>query len=235
MIDAKKTGAFIAECRKENQWTQKQLGEKLGVTDRAVSKWETGRSLPDISLIEPLCGAFEISVSEFLAGKKIRQGEYKKETEDLLIRTIGQSQLCGFQIVIHLLTFLAVLAFCAPFLLEEERWLPGFDLIHVLFWMAAAALTGIVWYLDRNLPVRKYRSSNVWIEGIAGAGFFCTLMAVNFHNAGGIKAVGSVPAVDKLVVSAVFAAGFVIVVVVRVIVSRTRREEWEREKEERQK
>ena len=45
MINVKKVGAFISECRKENEWTQKQLGEMLGVTDRAVSKWETGDSL----------------------------------------------------------------------------------------------------------------------------------------------------------------------------------------------
>ena len=68
MIDVKKVGAFISECRKENEWTQKQLGEMLGVTDRAVSKWETGRSLPDIGLIEPLCGFFGMRVSVFLAG-----------------------------------------------------------------------------------------------------------------------------------------------------------------------
>lgn len=45
MIDVKRVGAFISECRKEHNWTQKQLGEQLGVTDRAVSKWETGGSL----------------------------------------------------------------------------------------------------------------------------------------------------------------------------------------------
>ena len=64
---------YIAECRKEKGLTQKALGEKLNVTDRAVSKWETGRSFPDVAILEDLCQELVISVSELLAGKKLRQ------------------------------------------------------------------------------------------------------------------------------------------------------------------
>ena len=63
MVDTQKVGAFIAQCRKEHNWTQKELGEKLGVTDKAVSKWENGRSFPDITLLEALCETFDITVS----------------------------------------------------------------------------------------------------------------------------------------------------------------------------
>ena len=114
MIDVKKVGLFIAECRKSKNWTQKQLGEKLGVTDRAVSKWETGRSLPDICLIEDICKLFDLQVSELLAGRKIEEEDYKKETEQMLIRTIGENQLYGFQVVLHLLEISALLAFYVP-------------------------------------------------------------------------------------------------------------------------
>lgn len=55
MVEPLELGRFISTCRKEKNLTQKQLGEELGVTDRAVSKWENGKSFPDISLIEPLC------------------------------------------------------------------------------------------------------------------------------------------------------------------------------------
>ena len=72
MVDTQKVGAFIAQCRKEHNWTQKELGEKLGVTDKAVSKWENGRSFPDITLLESLCETFDITVSELLSGKKIK-------------------------------------------------------------------------------------------------------------------------------------------------------------------
>lgn len=230
MIDAKKTGAFIAECRKEKQWTQKQLGEQLGVTDRAVSKWETGRSLPDISLIEPLCTVFEISVSEFLSGKKIKPEEYRKETENLLIKTIGEHQLLGFQVVLHLLSFLAVLACYVPFILERDTWLPALNPGNGLCWLSAAVLTGIIWYLDKNLPARKYRSSNAWIEGAAGICLFGAIVVLNLHNAGGIQALGEAPARDKIAVGVTAAAGLAIVVGGRVIISHIRREEWEQEK-----
>ena len=65
MVEPLELGRFISTCRKEKNLTQKQLGEELGVTDRAVSKWENGKSFPDISLIEPLCQILDISVSEF--------------------------------------------------------------------------------------------------------------------------------------------------------------------------
>ena len=70
MVEPLELGRFISTCRKEKNLTQKQLGEELGVTDRAVSKWENGKSFPDISLIEPLCQILDISVSEFMLGKR---------------------------------------------------------------------------------------------------------------------------------------------------------------------
>ena len=101
MVDIQKVGAFIAQCRKEHNWTQKELGEKLGVTDKAISKWENGRSFPDITLLESLCETFDITVSELLSGKKIEPKDYKRETERLLIQSIGEKRLRGFQIGIY--------------------------------------------------------------------------------------------------------------------------------------
>ena len=66
-MDQKKIGAFISELRKEKRMTQKDLAEKLGVTDRAISKWENGRGLPEVSLMKPLCEILEITVNELLA------------------------------------------------------------------------------------------------------------------------------------------------------------------------
>ena len=67
-MDNVKTGILIAKKRKEKQLTQKDLADKLGVSNATVSKWETGKGFPDISLIEPLASALEISVSEVLSG-----------------------------------------------------------------------------------------------------------------------------------------------------------------------
>lgn len=84
-MDQIKIGKFIAENRKKKNLTQTQLAEKLNITDRAVSKWETGKSMPDTSIMLELCQELEISVNELLIGEKIENNEYKEKTEELLI------------------------------------------------------------------------------------------------------------------------------------------------------
>ena len=79
MVEPLELGRFISTCRKEKNLTQKQLGEELGVSDRAVSKWENGKSFPDISLIEPLCQILGISVSEFMLGKGLSRNTIRKK------------------------------------------------------------------------------------------------------------------------------------------------------------
>ena len=65
------TGAVIKELREKNRMTQLQLAEKLGVTDKSISKWERFRGLPDITLLEPIADAFGISVTELISGNTI--------------------------------------------------------------------------------------------------------------------------------------------------------------------
>lgn len=80
-----KIGVFIAEQRKTRKMTQAALAERLGITDRAVSKWERGKGLPDASLMLELCKILGINVNELLSGEKIEMEDYKKKTEELLI------------------------------------------------------------------------------------------------------------------------------------------------------
>lgn len=80
-----KIGRFIAECRKKKNLTQLQLAEKLNITDRAVSKWENGRSMPDSSIMLALCTELGISVNELLKGELIDMNELEKKTEELLL------------------------------------------------------------------------------------------------------------------------------------------------------
>ena len=84
-MDLIKIGRFIADCRKEKKITQEQLAEKLYVTDRAVSKWERGLSLPDADKMLELCNILGISVNELLNGEKIMKEDYEKKTEELLV------------------------------------------------------------------------------------------------------------------------------------------------------
>ena len=80
-MDSIKIGKFIAEKRKAKNLTQLQLAERLYVTDRAVSKWECGRSLPDSSIMLELCETLDISVNELLTGEEIKMETYNKQVD----------------------------------------------------------------------------------------------------------------------------------------------------------
>lgn len=85
-MNQEKVGKFIYECRKKKNLTQEQLAEKLGISDRAVSKWERGLNLPDASLMTPLCKILDINVNELLSGEIIKNDNYMKKAEDNLIK-----------------------------------------------------------------------------------------------------------------------------------------------------
>ncbi|WP_298528915.1 helix-turn-helix transcriptional regulator [uncultured Ruminococcus sp.] len=91
-MDQIKIGKFIAECRKKENLTQVQLAEKLGITDRAVSKWENGRSMPDASNMLDLCSILKISVNDLLCGEVVSMEKYNERTEKNLIEMIRQKE-----------------------------------------------------------------------------------------------------------------------------------------------
>ena len=84
-MDQIKIGKFIAECRKKVNLTQMQLSEKLGITDKAISKWERGVSMPDTSIMLELCDILGISVNELLSGEKICMENNDQKNEQLLL------------------------------------------------------------------------------------------------------------------------------------------------------
>ena len=84
-MDQVKIGKFISKRRKEQNLTQMQLAEKLDITDRAVSKWETGRSLPDASIMQALCDILKISVNDILNGEGIQVNDYKEKADKLFV------------------------------------------------------------------------------------------------------------------------------------------------------
>ena len=84
-MDQIKIGKFISSCRKEQGMTQAALAEKLGISDRAVSKWETGKSMPDSGIMLELCSLLGINVNELLSGEKIMTEVYDKRAEENLL------------------------------------------------------------------------------------------------------------------------------------------------------
>ncbi|WP_242853808.1 helix-turn-helix domain-containing protein [Paraclostridium sordellii] len=103
-------GRFIADCRKKSNMTQNKLAEKLGITDRAVSKWETGKSIPDPSIMLELCEILNISVNELLCGKKLDEVEEKKEAQqNTLSMIMAKEELENFRILTEILIFAGII------------------------------------------------------------------------------------------------------------------------------
>lgn len=84
-MNQEKIGNFIAECRKKKKFTQFQLAEKLGITDKAVSKWETGKGLPDASIMINLCDELDISVNELLSGERLTQDNFQEKANENIV------------------------------------------------------------------------------------------------------------------------------------------------------
>lgn len=91
-MDAKVTGCFIAQLRKELGLTQKELAEKLEVTDKAISRWETGKGLPDTSLLKPLAEIFGVSVGELLSGKRMDDSQIKSQADHIILESLGYEE-----------------------------------------------------------------------------------------------------------------------------------------------
>ena len=96
-MDQKQTGRFIAERRRELGLTQKELAEKLGITDRAVSKWENGRCMPDLSLLRPLSAILKVGINDLLSGEIISERDYRRKSEENLISMADLNLLKSFQ------------------------------------------------------------------------------------------------------------------------------------------
>ena len=91
-MDQGKIGKLIAACRKKQNLTQMQLAEILGITDRAVSKWETGKTMPDASIMLQLCDTLKITVNDLLCGEVVTMENYDKEMEKKLLDMVKQKQ-----------------------------------------------------------------------------------------------------------------------------------------------
>ena len=103
-------GSFISDCRKEKGLTQTQLAERLGVSDKSISRWENGKTMPDLSLYEPLCEVLGIQISELLYARKMNDSEKKEQGEKSAWNVLKtKSQLETFGILTELLIFIGIL------------------------------------------------------------------------------------------------------------------------------
>ena len=161
-MDQVKIGKFIAERRKCVGMTQMQLAERLNITDRAVSKWETGKAMPDSSLMLEVCNILEISVNELLSGERIEDENTDKRSEQLLLnmanevsqknKTIWTSMwmLMGLSI-----TMLCVGILVSAFLLPEGVW----QLI-TIFASVALFMIPCLYALKLEVSIGAYKCKN---------------------------------------------------------------------------
>ena len=157
-----KIGKFIAECRKQTNLTQMQLSEKLGITDKAVSKWERGIAMPDTSIMLELCEILGISVNELLSGEKICMENNTQKNEQLLLdmakelekknKTIWSSMLA---IMIVSMTALFAGLFIAAYLIPEGVWQ-----IVTIIGLCVVFLTPCFYALKLEVSVGVYKCKN---------------------------------------------------------------------------
>ncbi len=146
-MDMLKIGIFIATQRKKQNLTQSALAQKLGITDRAISKWERGKGLPDASLMLDLCQILDITVNDLLTGEVVSMEDYNKELEKNLLEMVKQKEesdkkLLHTELVLGFATAVPCLA--TLFALSVPTWIPMADWLRVVlifvctipFWVA---------------------------------------------------------------------------------------------------
>ncbi|RKM59322.1 helix-turn-helix domain-containing protein [Butyrivibrio sp. CB08] len=127
-MDQIKIGKFIADERKRKGYTQKQLSEKLEISDKTISKWERGNGFPEVSLLFPLCNELEITVNELLSGERVSEEDYRKKAEENMVNLVREAEESKKKIILSAivagLTIIAALPlFMISGMLEMENWL----------------------------------------------------------------------------------------------------------------
>ena len=143
-MDQMKIGKFIATRRKEKGFTQMQLAQELGITDRAVSKWENGKALPDASLMLQLCEKLGISVTELLRGEVIAMENTNQELEKQLLEMVREKELRDKQLlrIEWVLGILSILILFVPIIFAAYMPLEDWQRIVLIFSGFIPAIVG---------------------------------------------------------------------------------------------
>lgn len=159
-MDAKTTGRFIAELRKQKGYTQKELAEKIMVTDKAISRWETGKGLPDTSLLKPLGDILGVSVGELLSGKIIEEAEMKDQTDRIILDSLKYSSRMLANMVNLVLFLIGLALVISPVFLTSRKY----------YWVGGIVFIGIAvlrTYLKKEGKTVKLTDRAFYAVGIA--------------------------------------------------------------------
>ena len=157
-MDQEKIGKFIAALRKEQSITQKELAQRLGVSDKTVSKWETGRGLPEISIMQSLCKILGVSINELLTGERLDEALYREKAEENLTALMNRKSYK--EVAIHLVISAAL--FLTSFLifpLAAEKIVHPLTIPVMLFWsillIVANFVAGITYGIVKKWGIWK--------------------------------------------------------------------------------
>ena len=172
-MDKNITGRFIAELRKQKGFTQKELAEKLMVTDKAISRWETGKGLPDTSLLKPLGDVLGVSITELLSGKRIEEVDMKEQADNIILESLNYSKRMLASVISVTIFIIGIAFIISPLFLASKSYIWTLGLIIVaiailyiytrkrgysmkatdrVYYLAALALQGIALVLE-VLPI----------------------------------------------------------------------------------
>ena len=139
-MDQIRIGRFIAQCRKADGLTQRQLADGLGISDKTVSKWECGNGLPEVSLMLPLCAALGITVNDLLSGERVAQADYQKKAAENMMELIRENAENKKRLALSLIcAAITGIAVCALIALAAFLTLPAAARIALI---ALALITG---------------------------------------------------------------------------------------------
>ena len=151
-----KTGQFIKACRKEKNLTQREVAEKLNISEKTVSKWETGNGLPEVGLMLPLCELLEISVNELLSGERLDEKKYFEKAEQNIMSLMEEKAEAKKKLIIAFVVVFITLAagltiILLTGLLEMQVWLR--IVLGVIGAVIIVTGIGIACVLDRDAGV----------------------------------------------------------------------------------
>lgn len=143
-MDQIQIGRFIAEMRKAQNLTQRQPADTLSISDKTVSKWETGKGLPEVSLMLPLCDALHITVNDLLSGERVSETDYQKKAEDHMMDLMKENEENKKRMILSVICGgVTVVAVCALAMIVSVVELPRIVRIALIVLAVLTATAGI--------------------------------------------------------------------------------------------
>lgn len=143
-MDQIKIGRFIAETRKSKNLTQKQLAEKLSISDKTVSKWECGKGLPDVTIMLDLCEELQITVNDLLTGESVSKIDYQKKAEENLMNLMKENQENKKRMILSVIcAVITIIATCSLVVIASYIEMPVIARVAVIILALVTGVFGI--------------------------------------------------------------------------------------------